>query len=74
MEILKKGNVEMIIRGYHPEDCPELANLFYDTVHTVNAVDYSPEQCSVWATDEVDLESWNAHPVRKSSPPTLPSR
>lgn len=48
------------LRSYRPEDCPELARLFYDTVHTVNAADYSPEQLSAWAAGEVDLAAWNA--------------
>ncbi|MGN0977414.1 MAG: GNAT family N-acetyltransferase [Faecousia sp.] len=48
------------LRPYRPEDCPELARLFYDTVHTVNAADYSPEQLSAWATGEVDPAGWNA--------------
>ena len=60
MEVLAKGSAKMIIRDYHPEDCPKLAKLFYDTVHTVNTVDYTPEQCSVWATGEVDQDNWNA--------------
>lgn len=34
----------MILRPYRSEDCPALAALFYDTVHTVNARDYTPEQ------------------------------
>lgn len=50
----------MKLRPYRPEDCRELAKLFYDTVHTVNAADYSQEQLSAWATGEVDLEAWNA--------------
>lgn len=37
-----------------------MARLFYDTVHAVNAADYSPEQLSAWATGEVDLAAWNA--------------
>ena len=47
------------LRRYAEADCPELAGLFYDTVHTVNAKDYDQEQLDVWATGEVDLESWN---------------
>ena len=31
----------MEIREYRPEDCRELAALFYDTVHEVNAADYT---------------------------------
>lgn len=37
-----------------------MARLFYDTVHAVNAADYSPEQLSAWAAGEVDLAAWNA--------------
>lgn len=48
-----------MIREYRPADCPELALLFYHTVHTVNAKDYTEEQLNVWATGETDLEKWN---------------
>ena len=34
----------MEIREYRPEDCREMAALFYDTVHEVNAADYTKEQ------------------------------
>ena len=36
-----------------------MARLFYDTVHTVNARDYTPEQLAVWAAGQVDLAAWN---------------
>ncbi|MDO5544700.1 MAG: GNAT family N-acetyltransferase [Eubacteriales bacterium] len=49
----------MILRDYKPSDCAELAQLFCDTVHTVNARDYSREQLDAWATGKVDLEAWN---------------
>lgn len=49
----------MIIREYQPSDCEEMAELFYNTVHTVNAKDYTKEQLNVWATGRVDLEKWN---------------
>lgn len=49
----------MNIRPYQPADCKELARLFYEKVHTVNAKDYTQEQLDVWATGEVDLEAWN---------------
>ena len=38
----------MIIRKYKQSDCKELAELFYNTVHTVNAKDYTTEQLNVW--------------------------
>ena len=49
----------MIIRNYQPSDCKELAELFYNTVHNVNANDYTKEQLDVWATGNVNLEKWN---------------
>lgn len=49
----------MIIREYRPLDCEMLAELFYNTVHTVNAKDYTKEQLDVWATGTIDLEKWN---------------
>lgn len=49
----------MKIRKYRQSDCKELVELFYNTVHTVNAKDYTEEQLNVWATGEVDLEKWN---------------
>lgn len=49
----------MLIREYQSSDCKELAELFYNTVHTVNAKDYTKEQLDVWATGQVDLKMWN---------------
>lgn len=49
----------MIIREYKPSDCAKLAELFYNTVHTVNAKDYTKEQLDAWADGAVDLEKWN---------------
>ena len=49
----------MIIRPYEPTDCEVLANLFYLTIHTVNAKDYTKEQLNAWATYKIDLKKWN---------------
>lgn len=49
----------MILREYQPSDCKELVELFYNTVHIVNAKDYTKEQLDVWATGKIDLEMWN---------------
>ncbi len=49
----------MFIRNYTPNDCKELADLFYKTVHTINASDYSKEQLDAWASGQVDLAIWN---------------
>lgn len=49
----------MVIREYRSSDCKELAELFYDTVHTINAKDYTREQLDVWASGQEDLKEWN---------------
>lgn len=49
----------MIIRDYKPSDCTNMAKLFYDTVHTINAKHYTNEQLDAWATGNIDLEAWN---------------
>lgn len=49
----------MEIREYKPSDCLEITELFYNTVHTVNAKDYTKEQLNAWATGDVDLSEWN---------------
>ena len=51
----------MEIRRYKQSDCKELSELFYNTVHNVNAKDYTEEQLNVWATGQVDLKNWNLH-------------
>lgn len=50
----------MEIRRYRQSDCKELTELFYNTVHSVNAKDYTKEQLDVWAAGQVDLERWNS--------------
>ncbi len=49
----------MIIREYRPSDCKYLAELFYQTVHSINAKDYTDQQLNVWATGNVDINEWN---------------
>lgn len=66
LDLLLKHNIcitrcgeKMIIRKYQSSDCKEIAKLFYNTVHTVNAKDYTEEQLDVWATGKVNLNEWN---------------
>ena len=49
----------MIIREYLPSDCKYLAELFYQTVHAINAKDYTDEQLNAWATGNIDINEWN---------------
>ena len=50
----------MQLREYTPSDCAQMAELFYQTVHSVNAKDYTQEQLDAWASGEVDLPAWDA--------------
>ena len=49
----------MLIRKYKKSDCKYLTELFYDTVHSINAKDYTKEQLDVWATKAINLEEWD---------------
>ena len=48
-----------VLRPYRSEDCPVLAELFYQTVHGVCHRDYTPEQLDAWADGQVDLAAWD---------------
>lgn len=48
-----------LLRPYTSADCARLAALFYDTVHTVNARDYTPVQLDAWADGQPDLAAWD---------------
>ena len=49
----------MYIRSYRPEDCSAVLQLFFQTVHTVNAKDYTPQQLDAWADGKEDPVLWN---------------
>ena len=57
--ILKEQIYKMIIRKYRNEDCAEMYELFCNTVHSINAKDYTKEQLDVWAAGNVDIEQWD---------------
>lgn len=60
MKLKKKNlmdNSVMRIRKYRDGDCETVSQLFYDTVHTVNAKDYSSEQLAAWANSPDCLKS-----------------
>lgn len=50
----------MTVRCYRPGDLPALLRLFYDTVHTVCAADYTPAQLDAWAPKTPDAAGWEA--------------
>lgn len=49
----------MVLRRYRTSDCGRMAELFHETVHSVNAADYTKEQLDAWATGNVDLTAWD---------------
>lgn len=49
----------MELRRYISSDIEAIARLFYDTVHTVNAKDYTEEQLNVWATGNLNIDEWD---------------
>lgn len=49
----------LIIRKYDSSDCKQISRLFYETVHSVNAKDYTPEQLDVWATGKGHVKEWD---------------
>lgn len=49
----------MELRRYISSDIEAIARLFYDTVHTVNARDYTEEQLNVWATGNLNIDEWD---------------
>lgn len=48
----------MIIRKYFRKDLEQIVKLFYDTVHSVNAADYTPRQLDAWANGKPNLKEW----------------
>lgn len=49
----------MKLREYHSEDCTEIMQLFYETIHSVNAADYDQNQLDAWAPKEIDIAYWD---------------
>ena len=50
----------MHLRAYDAADGQALPRLFYDTVHTVCAKDYTPAQLNAWAPPQPDPSAWDA--------------
>lgn len=57
----------MVIRAYRSSDCPTLAQIYYDTIHTVNAADYTKAQLDAWASGNVDLKAWDDYFLARHS-------
>lgn len=53
-------NMEIQLRQYRPTDLHDILKLFRETVHTVNAKDYTKEQLNAWAPETLNAEKWQA--------------
>ena len=49
----------MKLRLYKSEDCKEIVELFYNTVHSINKKDYSKEQLHAWAPQDIHITLWD---------------
>ena len=50
----------MTLRPYRTDDLAAIADLFYQSVHTLCRGDYTEEQLDAWATGHIDEEAWDA--------------
>ncbi len=48
----------MEIRLFQPQDVPQIAQLFHDTVRSINLGDYTLEQVQAWAPDDIYFRDW----------------
>lgn len=48
----------MNIRRFQSTDAGQIAQLFHDTIRTVNLGDYSEEQVKAWAPDDIHFRDW----------------
>ena len=52
-------NQKMKLREYRPDDCEKIAELLYNTVHSVNSVDYNEAQLDAWVPKDMNLIQLN---------------
>ena len=57
---MKPSAAQLCLRPYEEGDLQAFVSLFYDTIHSVNLKDYSPEQADAWAPKEPDLSRWQS--------------
>lgn len=50
----------MKLRRFQASDADQIAQLFHDTIRTVNLGDYSEEQVKAWAPDDIYFRDWVA--------------
>lgn len=61
IEIVRKiqtKDCSIALRSFRAEDLQEILTLFYQTIHYINAKDYTEEQLDVWAPQYPDEQAW----------------
>ena len=48
----------VLVRPHRNGDIPDISRLYYDTIHLINARDYSREQVEAWAPRVPDASFW----------------
>lgn len=48
------------LRHFQSTDAGQIAQLFHDTIRTVNLGDYTKEQVKAWAPDDIYFRDWEA--------------
>ncbi|MDM5155910.1 GNAT family N-acetyltransferase [Bacillus sp. DX1.1] len=48
----------VLVRRFNKNDLDQVLQLFYDTVHTINAKDYNQKQLDAWAPKGLDRTKW----------------
>lgn len=58
---------DLVIRRYRDDDFAAVSKLFYETVHSVNAKDYSAAQLDAWAPNVNCLQTRRADLLRQNT-------
>ena len=48
----------MLVRKFIESDVEQILQLFYDTIHTINAKDYSKSQLDAWGVENPEKDKW----------------
>ena len=48
----------ILIRKFNSNDLDEILDLFYNTIHSINARDYSKKQLDAWGVADPDKDRW----------------
>lgn len=48
----------MLVRKFIESDLEQILQLVYDTIHTINAKDYSKSQLDAWGVENPEKDKW----------------